>query len=142
MVDVSDKDITKRVAIASGKIFMQSNTLTMIKEGSHKKGDVLSVAQVAGIMASKKTSELIPMCHNLNIEAVNISFSYGTDHIKATSEILITGKTGVEMETLVAVSNALLTIYDMCKAVDKEMVITDIQLLEKKGGSSGHYRRK
>lgn len=143
MVDVSIKDDTHREAVASGSIFMKPETLAIIKEGKIKKGDVLSVAQVAGIMGAKKTSELIPMCHNIFLSGSDISFSLnekiGAIYIEA--KIKCVGKTGVEMEALTAVTIAALTIYDMCKAIDKDMYITDIKLLEKSGGKSGHYKR-
>lgn len=141
MVDVSDKAITKRIAVAAGSIYMQPETLALIMEGKMKKGDVLAVAQVAGIMAAKRTSEFIPMCHPLMLTGIDIHFE--TDaaanaiHIFAT--VKITGQTGVEMEALTAVSAAALTIYDMCKAVDRGMRIMDIRVTEKDGGKSGHF---
>ncbi|MDX9715324.1 MAG: cyclic pyranopterin monophosphate synthase MoaC [Dissulfurispiraceae bacterium] len=141
MVDVSEKRATHREAIAGGSISMQPETLAHIKEGSIKKGDVLGVARVAGIMAAKKTFELIPMCHPLNITSVKVDFSIDEPksqvHIKATAKVV--GQTGIEMEALTAASVAALTIYDMCKAIDKGMVISDIRLLEKRGGKSGEY---
>lgn len=139
MVEVGDKDITKRVAKAEGKILMSQKTLSMIKEGSMKKGDVLSVAQIGGIMGAKKTSDLIPMCHNIFITGVDIDFEILENGIKAIATARTEGKTGIEMEALTAVSVSLLTIYDMCKAVDKAMEIGSISLLEKKGGKSGTY---
>lgn len=142
MVEVGEKDITKRMARAEGTILMSDKTLSMVKEGSMKKGDVLSVAQVAGIMAAKKTSNLIPMCHNIFLSGVDINFEFLDKGIKIIADVKTDGKTGVEMEALTAVSTGLLTIYDMCKAVDKDMEITDIRLLEKKGGKSGAYVRK
>lgn len=144
MVDVSEKDVTERVGIASGRISMQPETYAMIIEGRAKKGDVLAVAQVAGIMAAKKTWEMIPMCHPLLLTGVDIEFRLfeETAEIEAVATVRTTGKTGVEMEALHAVSATLLTIYDMCKAVDRGMVIRDILLLEKDGGKSGHFIRE
>lgn len=141
MVEVGDKDITKRTAIATGRISMKKETIDMIKEGLIKKGDVLSVAQVAGIMGAKKTSDIIPMCHNIFLTGADIRFNIGETHIDLEAEVKTTGKTGVEMEALTAVSIACLTIYDMCKAVDKDMVISDIKLIKKTGGKSGDYMR-
>ncbi len=144
MVDVSGKEDTERIGIASGRISMQPETFAMITEGRVKKGDVLAVAPVAGIMAAKKTWETIPMCHPLLLTGVDIAFHLypGNAAIEAVATVKTTGKTGIEMEALNAVSAALLTVYDMCKAVDRGMVITDILLLEKDGGKSGHYIRK
>lgn len=142
MVEVSDKDDTKRVAIARGTIKMKRETLNMIKEGLIKKGDVLSVAQIGGIMGCKKTSDLIPMCHNIFISGSDIRFNILEDAIEIESEVKTIGKTGVEIEALTAVSMAALTIYDMCKAVDKDMVIGDIRLIKKTGGKSGVYIRE
>lgn len=142
MVEVSDKDDTKRVAIARGTIKMKKETLDMIKEGLIKKGDVLSVAQIGGIMGCKKTSDLIPMCHNIFISGSDIRFNILEDAIEIESEVKTIGKTGVEMEALTAVSMAALTIYDMCKAVDKDMVISDVRLIKKTGGKSGVYIRE
>lgn len=144
MVDVSEKDITKRIGVASGRICMQPETFQLITDRKIKKGDVLAVAQVAGIMAAKKTWDIIPMCHPLMITGVDIHFKLypETSEIEAIASVKTTGKTGIEMEALHAVSAALLTIYDMCKAVDRGMVIRDILLLEKDGGKSGHFVRK
>ncbi|OEF96971.1 cyclic pyranopterin monophosphate synthase MoaC [Desulfuribacillus alkaliarsenatis] len=143
MVDVSEKKTTKRTATVSGKVIMKPETLARIKEGKIAKGDVLAVAQVAGVMAAKKTSDLIPMCHPLALTSVDISFD--TDKIENTIYLEATvstlGVTGVEMEALTAASVTALTIYDMCKAIDKDMVITDIQLETKTGGKSGDYYR-
>lgn len=142
MVDVSDKGETSRVAIARGKIEMQPETLERIRQGQIAKGDVLAVAQVAGIMAAKQTSSLIPMCHPIGITGAELNFEMvppGTIEIEAT--VKVTGKTGVEMEALTAVSVAALTIYDMCKAIDKRMMISEIRLMEKMGGKSGHFVR-
>lgn len=144
MVDVGEKQSTRRVAIARGDIVMKRQTLIKIKEGQMKKGDVLAVAQVAGIMGAKKTSDLIPMCHNILITGSDINFEI--DELKNTIhiEVQVTtiGQTGVEMEALSAVSTAALTIYDMCKAVDKGMVIENIRLMEKTGGNSGTFIRE
>ena len=142
MVDVSAKPQTLREAIARGTVTMKRTTLKLIQENSIAKGDVLGVARVAGIMAAKKTYELIPLCHPLNISSLHIDFSlnHQKSRIIIESRVKITGQTGVEMEALTAVSAAALTIYDMCKAVDKEMVISDIMLIEKTGGKSGIFR--
>jgi len=144
MVDVSEKDMTKREAVATGCIYMKSETLKRIHEGTIKKGDVLSVAQVAGIMAAKNTSHLIPMCHPIMTTGCDISFNLDFENskidIKATVKTV--GQTGVEMEALTAVSAAALTIYDMCKAIDRDMIITDVMLIRKSGGKSGLYERE
>lgn len=142
MVDVSDKGETSRVAVARGKVEMQPETLERIRQGQIAKGDVLAVAQVAGIMGAKQTSSLIPMCHPLGITGAELNFEIvppGTIEIEA--RVKVTGKTGVEMEALTAVSVAALTIYDMCKAIDKRMKIGGIRLMEKSGGKSGHFVR-
>ena len=139
MVDVSNKKVTERTAIAEGTITMSEECFSLVKEGKHKKGDVLTVATVAGIMAAKKTSELIPMSHNIPLTNVQVRFEEIKSGYKAIATVKCDGKTGVEMEALVAVNNALLTIYDMCKAVDKKMVISDIHLVEKHGGKSGDF---
>jgi cyclic pyranopterin phosphate synthase len=143
MVDVSDKPATGREAVAGGFVSMKKATLEMIKKSTISKGDVLGVARVAGIMAAKRTSELIPMCHPLNIASVDIDFDIDTKKstIQIVSRAKVTGRTGVEMEALTAVSVAALTIYDMCKSVDREMIISDIMLLEKRGGKSGVFKR-
>ncbi len=143
MVDVSQKADTERIGIASGRIQMQPETFELITAQKIKKGDVLAVAQVGGIMAAKKTWETIPMCHPLLLTGVDIQFELYPEvsEIEAIATVKTTGKTGIEMEALNAVSAALLTIYDMCKAVDRGMVILDIKLLEKDGGKSGHYVR-
>ncbi|MDQ6992872.1 MAG: cyclic pyranopterin monophosphate synthase MoaC [Mariprofundus sp.] len=143
MVDVSSKEVTTRVAIASGEIYMQTNTLAHIQQGKLKKGDVLAVADVAAIMGAKKTSDLIPMCHPLMLSGVDVTFSEleTTTGLRVEVAVSCNGKTGVEMEALTAVSTALLTIYDMCKAIDKGMRITAIQLEEKRGGKSGVWLR-
>jgi cyclic pyranopterin phosphate synthase len=141
MVEVGDKDITDRTAIASGRIRMKKETIERIRQGLIKKGDVLSVAQVAGIMGAKKTSDIIPMCHNVFLTGANIKFDIKDDSIELIAEVKCTGKTGVEMEALTSLSIACLTIYDMCKAIDKDMVIEDIKLIKKTGGKSGDYVR-
>lgn len=143
MVDVGDKAVTERIAVASGSIRMQARTLAMILEGGHKKGDVLGVARIAGIMGAKRTAELIPLCHPLPLTKVGIEFKADTtlDSIHCTATAKTHGQTGVEMEALCAVQVALLTIYDMCKAVDRGMLIENVRLEEKSGGKSGHWRR-
>jgi cyclic pyranopterin phosphate synthase len=144
MVDISEKPLTQREAVAKGSVYMKPETLRLIEDKKVPKGDVLCVSRVAGIMAAKKTSELNPMCHPLNITSVDINFKLDSKKnkvdIEARTKIL--GQTGAEMEALTAVSVAALTIYDMCKAVDKEMVVSDITLMEKRGGRSGVYKRK
>lgn len=136
MADISGKDITKRVAIAEGKIYVKKATIDAISKGKIVKGDVLVAANIAGIMAAKKTSDLIPLCHPLEITDVKINFKLNKNSITVSSEVSCLGRTGVEMEALVAVSVAALTIYDMCKPIDKDMVISDIKLLKKTGGKS------
>lgn len=144
MVDITEKPLTLREAVAKGSVYMRPETIRLIKDKKIPKGDVFSVSRVAGIMAAKKTSELIPMCHPLNITSVNINFNPDSKNNKVDIEacVKIVGQTGVEMEALTAVAVAALTIYDMCKAVDKEMVISDIMLMEKRGGRSGEFKRK
>nr|WP_308691901.1 cyclic pyranopterin monophosphate synthase MoaC [uncultured Terrisporobacter sp.] len=141
MVDVTEKNITQRQAIARGKIFVNKETYDRILQGNMAKGDVLAVARVAGIMATKKTSELIPMCHPLMLTKSQIDFEFNEEEksITAISLVKLAGQTGVEMEALTGVNVALLTIYDMCKAIDKNMVISDIHLVEKTGGKSGKF---
>lgn len=141
MVDVSQKDITMRIAIAEGCIKVNQEVFRSIKKQTNKKGDVLAVARIAGIMAAKKTSDMIPLCHPLFITKVTIDFELDEENymIKAIATTKVNGKTGVEMEALHAVSVTLLTIYDMCKAIDKSMEISDIRLLHKEGGKSGVY---
>ena len=139
MVDVSDKDITDRVAIATGRITLCDEAMEAIKGRKIKKGDVLTVAQVAGIMGQKRTSELIPMCHNINLTGSKMTFEIEGNDIVVFSKAKTAGKTGVEMEALMGVNIALLTVYDMCKAIDKRMLISDVHLLEKKGGKSGDF---
>lgn len=131
MVDVGDKPLSKRVAKASGHISLSQETIVLIKENGLKKGDILSVAQIAGIMAAKKTYELIPLCHQLLLNKADVRLTIAKDGIRAESYVSCTGNTGVEMEALTAVSVALLTVYDMCKAVDKKMIIGGIELIEK-----------
>ena len=141
MVDVGDKASTRRVAVASGKINMLPSTLALIQKGDTKKGDVLGVARIAAIQASKKTSDLIPLCHPIALTRVSITFDIdeATTTITCTATAETTGQTGVEMEALTAVSVGLLTIYDMCKAADRGMTMGEIKLLEKMGGKSGHW---
>ena len=143
MVDVSEKEVTSRIAVARGSIHMRPETLELILEGKVEKGDVFSVARVAGIMAAKKTAELIPMCHPLNITSVEIELNPEKNPARVEIEavVRISGKTGVEMEAMTAVSVAGLTIYDMCKGVDREMVVGEIRLTKKSGGKSGTFIR-
>tara|TARA_Y100000741_G_C18095069_1_gene494426 strand:- start:237 stop:710 length:474 start_codon:yes stop_codon:yes gene_type:complete len=141
MVDVGSKISTDRKAIASGSIYLNKEALKSINDGLNKKGDVLVVAQVAGIQAAKNTSSLIPLTHNLDILSVNIEFKVKLDKIECSSVVSCHGKTGVEIEALCAVQISLLTIYDMCKYIDKTMTISDIQLVSKEGGKSGEFKR-
>ena len=143
MVDISDKNVTERLASAISSISMNEQTLNMIKSGNAKKGDVLGIARIAGIMAAKKTSELIPLCHPISLSSVTIDFEIddNTNSINIICNCKLNGKTGLEMEALTAVSIAALTIYDMCKAVDREMTITKTQLTYKSGGKSGTFER-
>lgn len=142
MVDVGDKAYTRRIAVASGHISMLASTLSLIQSGNAKKGDVLGIARIAAIQASKKTADLIPLCHPISLSKVTVAFDINekSNSICCTVTAETTGQTGVEMEALSAVSVGLLTIYDMCKAVDRGMVISNIQLLEKQGGKSGHWQ--
>ncbi len=144
MVDVGDKASTHRIAVAEGRISMQAETLLLISQGNHKKGDVLGIARVAGIMAAKKTANLIPLCHPISLSHVEVSLEIrekeNTVYCQVKTET--TDQTGVEMEALTAVQVCLLTIYDMCKAVDRGMSISEVQLLEKSGGKSGHWQRE
>ena len=144
MVDVSAKDATHRVAVAEGTIRMQDRTLALIMEGGHKKGDVLGIARTAGIMAAKKTAELIPLCHPLSISHIDIALDPrpGETAVYCRARVETIGPTGVEMEALNAVQVTLLTIYDMCKAVDRGMSIETVRLLEKSGGKSGDWARQ
>jgi len=142
MVNVGDKPNTHRIAIATGSISMLPATFDLVEAGNHKKGDVLGIARIAGIQASKKTSELIPLCHPLALSHVSLQFELdrATSSIRCQVQAETTGPTGVEMEALTAVQVALLTIYDMCKAVDRGMVMGDVKLLEKSGGKSGEWK--
>ena len=140
MVDVGGKAATARRAVASGRIGMSVAALAAIREGNAPKGDVLGTARIAGIMAAKRTGELIPLCHPLGLEAVSVDFEYEDSGIKATATASLTAKTGVEMEAMTAVSVALLTIYDMAKAIDKGMVISEVRLIAKTGGKSGDWK--
>ena len=144
MVDIHDKDNTNRIALASGKIYMSSSSIKKIKEGSHKKGDVLGVARIAAITSAKKTSDLIPLCHNINLSSVSVIFRVNASkkYVYCEATVSTSSQTGVEMEALTAVQIGLLTIYDMCKSIDRGMKITDIQLESKKGGASGDWARK
>jgi cyclic pyranopterin monophosphate synthase len=144
MVDVTEKDVTERIAAARGTIFMRAETLALIMEKKIEKGDVFSVARVAGIMAAKKTSELIPMCHPLNITSVKIDLNPENNppRVEIEAVVRVTGKTGVEMEAMTAAAVSGLTIYDMCKAVDREMTLGEIRLIKKSGGKSGTFIRK
>lgn len=144
MVDVGQKDDTERIAIASCFVEMKAETLNAIIDGRIKKGDVLAVAQVGGIMAAKRTYELIPMCHNILINGCDIEFEMDKEknRINILATVKTRGKTGVEMEALTAASACALTIYDMCKAIDRGMIIGDLKLMEKDGGKSGHFVRK
>ncbi|HEY2989077.1 MAG TPA: cyclic pyranopterin monophosphate synthase MoaC [Candidatus Binatia bacterium] len=143
MVDVTEKDVTGRIAAARGAIFMRAETLSLIVEKKVEKGDVFSVARVAGIMAAKKTSELIPMCHPLNITSVEIFLTpqKSPPRVEIEAVVRVTGKTGVEMEAMTAAAVSGLTIYDMCKAVDREMTLGEIRLIKKSGGKSGTFIR-
>jgi cyclic pyranopterin monophosphate synthase len=140
MVDISAKDATVREAIAEGRITMSAEALKAIRAGAVKKGDVLATARIAGIIAAKKTSELIPLCHPLALSKVAVDFEFQDDSIRITALARLTGQTGVEMEAMTAASVALLTIYDMAKALDKSMVISGVRLLSKTGGKSGDWR--
>tara|TARA_Y100001954_G_C15360981_1_gene383955 strand:+ start:89 stop:571 length:483 start_codon:yes stop_codon:yes gene_type:complete len=141
MVDISQKDTTVRVAVANGKIIMKPNTLKRILDLDIKKGDVLNVAKLAGIMAAKKTDQLIPLCHSIPLSYVNVDLEPNIEEssINITAEASLIGKTGVEMEALTAVSVAGLTIYDMCKAIDRDMILTNVRLMHKSGGKSGEF---
>lgn len=143
MVDVGEKDVTQRTAVAEGSISMQAETLQRIIEGNHKKGDVLAVARVAGVMASKRTADLVPLCHPLQLTHVDIQLNVDEKKqiVHCVAEVKTDGKTGVEMEALTAVQITLLTIYDMCKAMDRGMVMSDIGLVKKSGGKSGDWNK-
>ena len=142
MADISDKNITQRTAIAKGVISMNDETMKAVLAGSAKKGDVLGVARIGGIMAAKKCAQLIPLCHPLNFDKCTVDFLIDKDknEIEAVCEVKLSGKTGAEMEALTGVSIALLTVYDICKSLDRTMVIGSIRLFEKSGGKSGHYK--
>lgn len=144
MVDVGQKQITQREAVAYGEVAMSAETFALIANKGHKKGDVLAVARIAGIQAAKSCSSLIPLCHPLMLTSIDVDFDLESksNTVKLMSRCKVNGQTGVEMEALTAVSVAALTIYDMCKAVDKGMIIAEIKLLEKSGGKSGHYFRE
>ncbi|MEN8178532.1 MAG: cyclic pyranopterin monophosphate synthase MoaC [Pseudomonadota bacterium] len=143
MVDVGDKTVTHRVAVTEGHISMQAETLRLIMQGGHKKGDVLGIARIAGIMAAKRTADLIPLCHPLALTKVNIELLPDPESstVYCKSQVETKGQTGVEMEALCATQIALLTIYDMCKAVDRGMTINQVRLVKKSGGKSGHWER-
>ena len=144
MVNVGEKPLTQRIALAAGRVLVNEETFRLIRSGGMKKGDVLTVAQIAGVMGAKRTADLIPMCHPILMDGIDLNLSL--DESRLSVEIQATvrcdGRTGVEMEALTAVTTAALTVYDMCKAVQKDMVITDIRLLEKNGGVHGDYHRK
>ncbi|TES90128.1 MAG: cyclic pyranopterin monophosphate synthase MoaC [Candidatus Cloacimonadota bacterium] len=144
MVDITSKENTERFAIAKGKVYMKPETISFIEEDKVKKGDVIAVAKIAGIMAAKRVDELIPMCHKLLLTNIKIDLNINRKEsfLEITSTVKSTGKTGVEMEALAGVSVAALTVYDMCKAADRGMIISDIKLIEKRGGKSGHFVRK
>jgi len=144
MVDVGDKDVTRRIAVAEGWIVMQPATLERVVAGAHAKGDVLGVARIAGIMAAKRTADLIPLCHPLALARVAVDLEPQPERnaVRCQATVETRSRTGVEMEALTAVQIALLTVYDMCKAVDRGMTLTDIRLLEKSGGQSGVWRRE
>ncbi|MFP3874191.1 MAG: cyclic pyranopterin monophosphate synthase MoaC [Thiohalophilus sp.] len=144
MVDVGEKSVTLREAVAGGEIHMQPDTLQLIIEGGHQKGDVLGIARIAGIMAAKRTADLVPLCHPLMLTHVEVELTPDPAHncVRCRSIVETRGQTGVEMEALTATQVALLTIYDMCKAVDRGMLMQNICLLEKKGGKSGHWQRE
>ena len=143
MVDVGEKAQTQRIAVAEGRIAMHAETLQLIEQGGHKKGDVLGIARIAGIMGAKKTAELVPLCHPLQLTSVKVNFTcdQASNTVHCTATVKTNGPTGVEMEALAAVQVALLTIYDMCKAVDRGMTMLDIQLVQKMGGKSGTWTR-
>lgn len=144
MVDVGEKDLSVRKAVAAGTVLVNADTFSLIKTGGMKKGDVLTVAQIAGIMGAKKTPDLIPMCHPILIDGINLSLTLNEEKcaVEIEATVSCTGRTGVEMEALTAVSTAALTVYDMCKAVQKDIVISNICLLEKTGGVHGDYHRE
>lgn len=141
MVNVAEKEVSERVATATAKITMKKEVLNIVKEGTLKKGDALGTAKIAAIMAAKNTASVIPLCHNIFLNGVDIRFEFGENHITIIGVVSASAKTGVEMEALNAVTVGALVIYDMAKALDKEMIISDIMLLEKQGGKSGHFIR-
>lgn len=144
MVDVGQKSISQRVAVAAGRVLVNEQTFGLIASGGMKKGDVLTVAQIAGVMGAKRTPDLIPMCHPILMDGIDLELGLNRERlaVEITAKVSCDGRTGVEMEALTAVSVAALTVYDMCKAVQKDMVITDIRLLQKSGGVHGDYRRE
>jgi len=144
MVNVGEKPITQRVAVAAGRVLVNEYTFSLIRSGGMKKGDVLTVAQIAGVMGAKRTPDLIPMCHIVQVEGIDLELHLNEERhsVEITASVCCDGRTGVEMEALTAVSTAALTVYDMCKAVQKDMTITDIRLLSKTGGVHGDYKRE
>lgn len=144
MVNVGEKPITQRVAVAAGRVLVNEYTFSLIRSGGMKKGDVLTVAQIAGVMGAKRTPDLIPMCHIVQVEGIDLELHLDEERhsVEITASVCCDGRTGVEMEALTAVSTAALTVYDMCKAVQKDMTITDIRLLSKTGGVHGDYKRE
>ncbi len=144
MVDIGDKEVTERIAVAAATVSMQPHTMALLQAGAHRKGDVLAVARIAGIQGAKKCADLIPLCHPLMLTSVDISFALEPEHnrVAVKAQCKVSGKTGVEMEALTAVSIAALTIYDMCKAVDRRMEINGVTLLHKEGGKSGDWHRE
>lgn len=144
MVNVGEKTITQRVAVAAGRVMVNEHTFSLIRSGGMKKGDVLTVAQIAGVMGAKRTPDLIPMCHIVQVEGIDLELHLDEERhsVEITASVCCDGRTGVEMEALTAVSTAALTVYDMCKAVQKDMTITDIRLLSKTGGVHGDYKRE
>lgn len=144
MVNVGEKPITQRVAVAAGRVLVNEHTFSLIRSGGMKKGDVLTVAQIAGVMGAKRTPDLIPMCHIVQVEGIDLELHLDEERhsVEITASVRCDGRTGVEMEALTAVSTAALTVYDMCKAVQKDMTITDIRLLSKTGGVHGDYKRE
>lgn len=144
MVNVGEKPITQRVAVATGRVLVNEHTFSLIRSGGMKKGDVLTVAQIAGVMGAKRTPDLIPMCHIVQVEGIDLELHLDEERhsVEITASVCCDGRTGVEMEALTAVSTAALTVYDMCKAVQKDMTITDIRLLSKTGGVHGDYKRE
>lgn len=144
MVNVGEKPITQRVAVAAGRVLVNEHTFSLIRSGGMKKGDVLTVAQIAGVMGAKRTPDLIPMCHIVQVDGIDLELHLDEERhsVEITASVCCDGRTGVEMEALTAVSTAALTVYDMCKAVQKDMTITDIRLLSKTGGVHGDYKRE